>query len=326
MADSIPAQATQDKGDFVQQYMDDKRWVEEPELMPWYVKELTDLEPATRKLFETYSNVPSDEVVSHIKKVRDKAFRVVSLPTQRMLETVCCLLHWPTSYVPQFPYPCLGHWGFLNLSIGTSNAYQEILDRVKNGEQYLDLGCCVGQDIRKLVSNGAPSENTYGSDLKASFWDIGFELFRDKSSLKTTFIEADILDANSNLHKLDGKVDIINAASFFHLFDWNGQIATAKAVVQLLKPSSGSLLVGRQGGRVEAGEFNHQVGSDKSLYWHNPDSFARLWKQVGDETGTEWEVNAYFDENIDMRRKARGGLSQFIPTDSKMLKFTVRRV
>jgi hypothetical protein len=88
MADSIPAQATQAKGDSVQQYMDDKRWVEEPELMPWYVKELTDLEPATRKLFETYSNVPSDEVVSHIKKVRDKAFRVVSLPAQRMLKTV----------------------------------------------------------------------------------------------------------------------------------------------------------------------------------------------------------------------------------------------
>jgi hypothetical protein len=187
MADSIPAQATQGKGDFVQQLMDDKRWVEEPELMPWYVKELTELEPATRKLFETYSNVPSDEVVSHIKKVRDKAFRVVSLPAQRMLETGCRLLHWPTSYVPQFPYPCLGHWGFLNLSIGTSNAYQEILDRVKNGEQYLDLGCCVGQDIRKLVSDGAPSENTYGSDLKASFWDIVTNRLSRPPSSRPTF-------------------------------------------------------------------------------------------------------------------------------------------
>jgi SAM-dependent methyltransferase len=230
------------------------------------------------------------------------------------------------SHIYQFPYPCLGHWGFLNLSIGTSGAYQEVLERIKNGEQYLDLGCCVGQDIRKLVHDGAPSQNTYGSDLKASFWDIGYELFCDKSTLKTTFIEADIFDANSDLHKLDGKVDIVNAASFFHLFDWNDQVSAAKTVVQLMKPSSGSLLVGRQGGRVEPGEFTGQVGREKSLYWHNPESFARLWKQVGEETESEWEVDAYFDESVDMRRKARGGLAQYIPLDAKMMKFVVRRV
>jgi hypothetical protein len=151
-------------------------------------------------------------------------------------------------------------------------------------------------------------------------------LFCDKPTLKTTFIEADILDADSNLHKLDGQISIVNAASFFHLFGWDGQVAVAKAVVQLLKPSPGSLLVGRQGGRVEAGEFNNQMGSDKSLYWHNPESFAKLWKQVGEETGTEWEAKSYFDESVDMRRKARGGLSQFIPLDAKMLKFVIRRV
>lgn len=31
--------------------------------------------------------------------------------------------------------------------------YPEVLERIKNGDQYLDIGCCVGQDIRKLVSD-----------------------------------------------------------------------------------------------------------------------------------------------------------------------------
>jgi hypothetical protein len=82
MADSLPAQASPQTASIVQQYMDDKRWIDEPELMPWYVKDLTDLEPATKALFETYSKVPSDEVVPHIKKIRDQAFKVVSLDTQ----------------------------------------------------------------------------------------------------------------------------------------------------------------------------------------------------------------------------------------------------
>jgi phenolic acid decarboxylase len=61
----------------VEQYLKDKRWIEEPEVLPWYVKDLVDLEPKTRELFETYSRVPSDDVVSHIKSIRDKTFKIV---------------------------------------------------------------------------------------------------------------------------------------------------------------------------------------------------------------------------------------------------------
>ncbi|KAJ4322970.1 hypothetical protein N0V94_002125 [Neodidymelliopsis sp. IMI 364377] len=283
----------------VEQYLKDKRWIEEPEVLPWYVKDLVDLEPKTKELFETYSKVPSNEVVPHIKSIRDKAFKI-------------------------FPYPCLGHWGFLNLSIQKSSCYNEVLQRIKDGEQYLDIGCCVGQDIRKLVYDGAPSENTYGSDLKGQFWDIGYDLFLDKSSLKTKFIEADVFDDKSGLQELAGKIDIVHAASFFHLFDWDGQVAAAKKVVRLLNPDSDNLIIGRQAGRLEAGDFTAQVEQTKSRYWHNPESWAKLWKQVGDETGTKWKVEANFDENVDLFRKT-GGMADFIPQDTKFMRFAVRK-
>jgi len=41
---------------------------------------------------------------------------------------------------------------FLDLSIMTTPHYKQIIDRVKGGEKFLDLGCCFGQEVRQLVS------------------------------------------------------------------------------------------------------------------------------------------------------------------------------
>lgn len=210
------------------------------------------------------------------------------------------------------------------MNIQKSAAYDEVLQRIQNGEQYLDIGCCIGQDIRKLVYDGAPSENMYASDLKGQFWDIGYELFLDKSSLKATFVEADIFDDNSGLQQFTNKFDIIHAASFFHLFDWDGQVAAAKKIISLLNPGSKSLILGRQAGRTEAGDFTAQVEQTKSRYWHNPESWAKLWKQVGHETGTEWKVEADFDDRTDLFRN-KCGMADFIPQDTKFMSFIVRK-
>lgn len=63
----------------VEQYLKDKTWVDQPEVLPWYVKDLEDLQPKTKELFEVYSKVPADEVVPHITQIRNKAFKIVSL-------------------------------------------------------------------------------------------------------------------------------------------------------------------------------------------------------------------------------------------------------
>lgn len=48
-----------------------------PEDLPWFRKELDDLKPHVRELFEKYSRVPPDDVVPHIVAQRNKAFNVV---------------------------------------------------------------------------------------------------------------------------------------------------------------------------------------------------------------------------------------------------------
>lgn len=179
----------------------------------------------------------------------------------------------------------------------------------------------MGQDVRKLVHDGAPSENTYASDLKPAFWDLGFDMFLDKSGLKTKFLQADIFNDNSQLKQLDGKIDIINAASFFHLFDLEGQIKAAKRVVQLLRPVPNSLIVGRQGGKLEAGSFSRpRMGMD--VFWHNAESWKEMWEQVSRETETKWHVEAVLGEE-DLTKRMKTNL---VPAGTRFMTFTVRRV
>lgn len=166
--------------------------------------------------------------------------------------------------------------------------------------------------------------NIYASDLKSQFWDIGYEMFRDKSSLNVTFVEADVFDDKSTLQQLTGKFDIVHAASFFHLFDWDGQVAAAKRIVNLMNPASKSLIFGRQAGRVNSGDFTAEVEQTKRRYWHNPESWAKLWRQVGEETGTEWIVEADFNDQADVPGNKRG-MAAFIPEDTRFMRFTVRR-
>jgi hypothetical protein len=163
----------------------------------------------------------------------------------------------------------------------------------------------------------------YASDLKKNFWDFGYDMFLDKSTLKTTFTEADIFDTDSQLKQVNGQIDMVNAASFFHLFNWDDQVKAAKRTIQLLKPVPGSLIIGRQGGRVEAGSLTYSTVKDgMSAFWHSVKSWKKFWEQVGQETGTEWKVDAVLgEEELSKRMKTK-----LIPDGTRFMTFTIRRV
>jgi len=220
-------------------------------------------------------------------------------------------------------YPCLGEFRFLEPSIGNHPLFPDMVNRLKRGQTFLDLGTCFGQDIRKLVSEGAPSENIYGTDLRRPFIDLGYELFNDKDKLRATFVVADIFDPSSDLKRLDGQIDIIYAGAFFHLFGWDEQKRIAIRLVSLLRPAPESMVVGRQTGNLKPGAFPHLDKPGSTMYRHDPETFAKLWEDVGMETGTRWEVEAVLDgvEGIGMNPKS----GQWLDVNTRRLQFTVRR-
>ncbi|KAJ6092299.1 hypothetical protein N7467_004268 [Penicillium canescens] len=191
------------------------------------------------------------------------------------------------------------------MSVAQSPLYSATPERLKLGEKLLDVRCAVGQELRLLVFDGVPSEHLYALDLRQDFFDMGYDLFNDHDTLKSHFIMVDIFDDNSDLvNKLINKIDIVNAASFFHLFNWDKQVTIAKRLVGLLHDKPRSLLIRRQ------------------HYRYDSATWKKLWEQVGEETGTKWEVEAWMEKwaGADSMMTFHGGLETF------KLRFTVRRL
>ena len=231
-----------------------------------------------------------------------------------------------------FPYPCIGQCRFLDLSISLSSLYPTILHRLKESNHtLLDIGCCFAQDVRKLVSDGAPSENILGAELRPEFIDLGYDLFRDRDTLKSKFLIGDVFDetAGSAFRELDGRIDIIYAASFFHLFNWGDQVRMAERVVRLLKPVEGSLVFGRQRGNITSGEYEHQTNEKGSMFRHNEKSWTELWKQVGRATGSSWDVKVWLEQDEDFgpyRKNEGNGLDNKLDSGDRRLRFEVTRI
>ena len=180
---------------------------------------------------------------------------------------------------------------FCELSFSSHPSYSRVLASLRDTENpsnLLDLGCCFGQDVRKLVHDGAPSETLAACDINSYFLELGYELFLDRDTLKTPMIKADIFEAGGTLSELEEKLDYVHVSLFLHLFTWDRQVEACKRIVKLLKPLPGSTVLGQQTANEVAQErYLPTVGN---VWRHNDESFKKMWEQVGQETGTKWSV------------------------------------
>jgi len=146
------------------------------------------------------------------------------------------------------------------------------------------------------VQDGAPSSNLYGIEIVPEFISLGYDLFLDKDTLGAHFSQGDVFEEKGALVDLKGKIDIIQVGLFLHLFDLERQIKACKILVRTLKPEKGVLITGQQVGSVEPLELS--LGNGSKIYKHNEESFAKMWKEVGDSTGTEWKVNVRLGDGL----------------------------
>jgi len=184
-----------------------------------------------------------------------------------------------------------------------------VLPRLKTGERLLDLGACLGQDIRKCVFDGAPSNNLYASDLFPEYEDLSYDLWQDRDSMpRNHYIADDILAENEKfsvgnlMMKLGpGQTDIIAITMFLHLFDYQNQLKVATRILRLLSHKRGSMILGSQAGVVEAVEqplkppFDKtRDGEKRTVYRHSPSSFTNMWEDAGVAAGVPLRVSAVF--------------------------------
>ena len=126
--------------------------------------------------------------------------------------------------------------------------------------------------------------------------ELGYELFRDRKTLKSTFFPTDILnDRDLLLRGLDGEMDIVYLGLFLHHFDFETCVKVCVRVTKLLKPKPGSLVMGVQVGSLVGDTKGIPVPSGGILWRHDIQSFERVWKEVGEITGTRWEVRGWLE-------------------------------
>ncbi|EME41738.1 hypothetical protein DOTSEDRAFT_73949 [Dothistroma septosporum NZE10] len=211
------------------------------------------LTPEVKELFHKYTGIPEDQIVQHVVDVRDRAFKI-------------------------FPYPCIGQFNFLDFGVSKAPKYKDVLEGVKAGKTLLDVGCCFGQDLRKLTHDGADSKNLMGFEMKKEFTDLGYDLFRDRDSLKSNFVFGDFF---APIPDLEGKqFDYIHASSFFHLFSWDDQVTILEKFLGLLKQRHGTMVFGRQACVPKAGVLRHEKARGGEMFRHDKASFKRMVEEA----------------------------------------------
>lgn len=188
-----------------------------------------------------YSRIPVKDQRAHVQKVRDEIY-------------------------DDHPYPCLGLFRFMQFEICRHPLYNPYvlptLTRSLGGNQgdeqpvFLDLGTCLGQDLRFLRHHAkppVPASRLWGADLHPAFIEAGYKLFQDQDWLPRDHMLApvDVLrdpgdGREDKLSALEGKVSIVQINSVFHLFDMDAQIRCAKRILHVLdlRPSSTTTATG----------------------------------------------------------------------------------
>ncbi|KAM7215947.1 hypothetical protein V8F06_008705 [Rhypophila decipiens] len=247
-----------------------------------YLNEIPPSANAARRLLETYSGIAPADVDAHIRNIRDQAWAV-------------------------FPYGGIGSFSFFDFTSTLEDPnFQAVTTRLTapgSTETFLDVGCAFGTVVRQLNALGVSGERLFGTDLQPRFLDLGNELFRDgqSSSSGITFVAGDMLDENDvRLDVLNGRIDIIYASAFFHLFEVQDQIKAAKRMVQFLKmqgcQNPGPVVFGCNGGpKIDGWE----------KYVLDADAWREVWDVVGQETGTRWKTEMEVIEDNEDRIRAR---------------------
>ncbi|KAK5634473.1 hypothetical protein RRF57_010186 [Xylaria bambusicola] len=237
---------------------------------PRYSKTLHHVPKAMSELLSSYSGIPKDDQISHITRLRDAGYA-------------------------QYPYPCMGTFRFLDLDLARHEAYKEhvlgpLCEPLTPGKPeplFLDCGCCLGQELRKLAADGVPPHRLWASDIEPKFIDLGFELFRDGDKLpRDHFLcPGNVIVEDwpgDQLATLDDRVTILNISAVFHLFGLEEHKRIVDRCLRLLRKDTGGpvLVLGAHAGSRDLAGPQHLFRGDRRMCLHSGESWEALWREV----------------------------------------------
>jgi len=215
--------------------------------------------------------------------------------------------------------------------------YSHLLSRLPRSSspppRWLDLGTCLGQDLRKLLFDGAPMESLFGSDIFPAYEAAGHALFNDVSTFTNRFIAGNIFDVSPQnaLVRTQGTWDVIVIYMFLHVFDLDDQTRACGRILDLLSLKPGATVIGAQTATIKPGEQKLSPpfvnpGEHKSVYRHSRETFGKMWAGVGKSKGVDLKIWAEY-EALQPEVSGTGDQKRFFTgSEQRRLFFTIARV
>ena len=246
--------------------------------VPWYSPSLASKVKASQAFYSSYTGLEGTELLNHVQNIRDKAWAIM-------------------------PYPSIGCGWFLLAGLSVLEIWPEVVEAAKEGKTVLDLGCGLGQDLRRLHTEVDGPAKLYGIDLSKATWELGCELFGDGNKPVAEFRCVDLkighlvdlntwVDKEGLLRELRRSTDVILMSQILDLFSWHEQIAIGETIAGLSKV--GTKVIGCTFGTVQGsaceGRTEDEYGSGR-FYHDDCSTLTSLWMDIGSSTGTKWKVD-----------------------------------
>ncbi|KAI0742059.1 hypothetical protein C8Q80DRAFT_1110145 [Daedaleopsis nitida] len=212
------------------------------------------------------------------------------------------------------PYPCIATFAFLESRLALLPAYDQLqeLGKTRRHPIFVDIGCCLGTDVRKIAMDGYPKESILATDIVPEFWTLGHKLFNTTPAtfpvpiipgnvLDPAFLEplpepfyapppepAPALSSVSTLNALRGHVSAVSTCALFHLLDTEAaHLRLARAIAGLLSPAPGSMVLGfHRAWQEKRAHTETFAGRTHSMFLHSPESWTALWEEHVFRPGT----------------------------------------
>ena len=259
--------------------------------VPWYLPSLLRrLESAGSEFYRSHMGLEGADLASHVHDIRDRAWAIEGAQ-----------------------YPCIGRGWFLLPGLAGTESWQDVIVRAaKDGESILDMGCGLGQDVRRLRSETGLKTKLYAVDVEKEMWELGSALFGDGDP-KIPVAEFLCADAQQyapgfgsfgkggSLEKLRGSIDVVLMSKFLDLFEWNASLSVLKTVVELSHIGTRVVCccIGTQRGKA----CHHASEGGPAMYpmVHDDRSIHSLFMDLNVSThgGTTWNVES---ELVDLKR------------------------
>ena len=186
-------------------------------------------------------------------------------------------------------YRCIQSLAFLTPKIQMLRYYSEIIQ--SNGK-IIDIGCGLGQEVRKLITDGVSPEDITVVDLHDGYWDYGKILFMDSNAMqnqvRTVFgdLSKNSSDGGINLLDLIDQYQYALALAVLHCLSQDEVSVFLHNTFNILKSGSNAKLIGWTVGNSDdivttSYSAVKTPKGDAVRYLHSASSLRDLLQQIG---------------------------------------------